>query len=84
MAAAANLPPAGPVVTTLNHARSLDQVGHDWIIVAVRLNGRGEWAPTLPPEEWRTFRAMVDDGAATTTQRRDPGGTVLLAKLRRE
>jgi hypothetical protein len=38
----------------------------------------------MPYEEWRVFRAMVDDGAATTTQRRDPTHTVLLARLKGE
>jgi hypothetical protein len=34
-------------------------------------------------EDWRVFRAMVDDGFVSTAQRRDPAGTVLLARLRR-
>jgi hypothetical protein len=38
----------------------------------------------MPYEEWRVFRAMVDDGGATTTQRRDQTQTVLLARLKEE
>jgi hypothetical protein len=70
------------MVTTQAEAHSLEQIGIEWIIVAVRPSGRGEWEPTMPYEEWRVFRAMVDDGAATTTQRRDSTQTVLLARLK--
>ena len=59
-----------------------EQVGPEWIIVAKRAAGTGDWKPTMPYEEWRVFRAMVDDGAATTTQRRDLAYTVLLARLK--
>lgn len=78
----AGLPPRGPTVTTQEQAQSLSDVAGNWIIVAVRLAGRGEWEPTMPYEEWRLFREMREDGAFHTTQRRDPIGTVLLAKLR--
>lgn len=78
----APLPPAGPVVTTQDIAGSPDQIGYDWIIVAVRPAGKGVWEPTMSYEDWRVFKAMVDDDAVSTTQRRDPVGTVLLARLR--
>lgn len=78
----APLPPRGPMVDTQAEAHSLEQIGTEWIIVAVRPSGKGEWEPTMPYEEWRAFKAMVDDGAATTTQRRDSTQTVLLARLK--
>jgi hypothetical protein len=69
-------------VATQARAGSLEDVGSDWIIVAVRPNGRGEWEPTMPYEQYRVFRNMKADGAYATAQRRDPVGTVLLAKLK--
>lgn len=80
--ASVGLPPRGPMITTQTAATSVEQVGPEWIIVATRKAGTGDWKPTMPYEEWRVFRAMVDDGAATTTQRRDPTQTVLLARLK--
>jgi hypothetical protein len=77
----APMPSAAPPVTTQARAESLEDVGANWIIVAVRPNGKGEWEPTMPYEQYRVFRDMKADGAFTTTQRRDPAGTVLLAKL---
>lgn len=76
------MPPAAPQVATQARAESLEDIGAHWIIVAVRPAGKGEWEPTMPYEQWRVFRAMKDDGSATTTQRRDHAGTVLLAKLK--
>ena len=78
----ATMPPASPPVATQARAGSLEDVGSDWIIVAVRPNGRGEWEPTMPYEQYRVFRNMKADGAYATAQRRDPVGTVLLAKLK--
>lgn len=79
----APLPPAGPAVTTQDIAGSPDQIGYDWIIVAVRPAGKGIWEPAMSSyEDWRVFKDMVDDGTVSTTQRRDPSGTVLLARLR--
>lgn len=75
------MPPAAPPVATQARAESLEDVGGNWIIVAVRPSGRGEWEPTMPYEQYRVFREMKADGAFSTTQRRDPAGTVLLAKL---
>jgi hypothetical protein len=72
------------MVTTQERAGSLQDVGSNWIIVAVRPNGSGEWEPTMPYEQWRILKDMVNDGALAMTQRRDPAGTVLLAKLRSE
>lgn len=77
----ATMPPAGPPVATQARAESLEDIGANWIIVAVRPNGRGEWEPTMPYDQYRVFRNMKADGAYATTQRRDPAGTVLLAKL---
>ena len=82
--ASVGLPPRGPMITTQAEASSVEQVGTEWIIVATRKAGTGDWKPTMPYEEWRVFRAMVDDGSATTTQRRDPTQTVLLARLKGE
>lgn len=79
----ASLPPAGPMVTTQAIAGSPEEIGYDWIIVAARPNGKGEWQQTMSYENWRVFKAMVDDGTISTAQRRDPAGTVLLARLRR-
>ena len=76
------IPPRGPMVSTQERAESLQDVGGNWIIVAVRPNGSGEWEPTMPYEQWRILKNMADDGALAMTQRRDPAGTVLLAKLR--
>jgi hypothetical protein len=36
----------------------------------------------MPRDQWRVCKAMVDDGTISTAQRRDPAGTVLLAKLK--
>jgi hypothetical protein len=36
----------------------------------------------MPYEQWRVLKGMRDDGALAMTQRRDPAGTVLLAKLK--
>ena len=80
--ASVGLPPRGPIITTQIEATSVEQVGPEWIIVAKRAAGTGDWKPTMPYEEWRVFRAMVDDGAATTIQRRDLAHTVLLARLK--
>jgi len=82
--ASVGLPPRGPMITTQAEATSVEQVGKDWIIVAKRAAGTGDWKPTMPYEEWRVFRAMVDDDLATTTQRRDQTQTVLLARLKEE
>lgn len=79
--ASVGLPPRGPTITTQTEALSVELIGRDWIIVAKRAAGTGDWKPTMPYEEWRVFRAMVDDGAATTIQRRDQTQTVLLARL---
>lgn len=76
------MPPAGPPVATQDVAGSLEDVGANWVIVAVRPNGSGEWQPTMPYEHWRLLKDMRDDGALSTTQRRDPDGTKLLAKLK--
>ena len=76
------MPSAAPPVTTQARAESLEDVGANWIIVAVRPNDRGEWEPTKPYEQWRVLKGMRDDGALAMTQRRDPVGTVLLAKLK--
>ncbi len=76
------MPSAAPPVATQARAGSLEDIGAQWIIVAVRPNGRGEWEPTMPYEQYRIFRDMKADGAFATTQRRDPAGTVLLAKLK--
>ena len=78
----AAMPSAAPVVATQARAESLEDIGAHWIIVAVRPNGRGEWEPTMPYDQYRVFREMKADGAYATTQRRDPAGTVLLAKLK--
>lgn len=78
------LPPRGPAITTHEEARAIHEVGKDWIIVAIRPAGHGEWAPTMPYEDWRIFKNMADDGAVSTAQRRDTGATVLLARLRPE
>jgi len=64
----APMPSAGPPVATQARAESLEDVGANWII--------------MPYEQYRVFRDMKADGAFTTTQRRDPAGTVLLAKLK--
>jgi len=80
--ASVGLPPRGPMITTQTEATSVEQVGKEWIVVAKRAAGTGDWKPTMPYEEWRVFRAMVDDGAATTIQRRDLAHTVLLARLK--
>jgi hypothetical protein len=80
--ASVGLPPRGPTITTQMEATTVEQVGPEWIIVAKRAAGTGDWKPTMPYEEWRVFRAMVDDGAATTIQRRDLAHTVLLARLK--
>jgi len=82
--ASVGLPPRGPMITTQAEATSVEQVGKDWIIVAKRAAGTGDWKPTMPYEEWRAFRAMVDDDAATTTQRRDQTQTVLLARQKED
>lgn len=81
--ASVGLPPHGPTITTQEQAKTLSDVAFNWIIVAIRPAGRGEWEPTMPYEEWRLFREMREDGALHTTQRRDPAGTMLLAKLRK-
>jgi hypothetical protein len=81
--AAGGLPPAAPTISTQEEALSLTDVAFDWIIVARRPNGQGEWEPTMPYEDWRLMKEIRDDGGLLTTQRRDPAGTVLLAKLRR-
>ena len=78
----APLPPAAPAVTTQAIAGGPHEIGQDWIIVAVRPTGRGVWEPTMSYDDWRVFKAMVDDDSVSTTQRRDPSGTVLLARLR--
>jgi len=80
--ASVGLPPRGPTITTQMEATTVEQVGPEWVIVAKRAAGTGDWKPTMPYEEWRVFRAMVDDGAATTIQRRDLAHTVLLARLK--
>lgn len=76
------MPPAAPPVATQARAESLEDVAGNWIIVAVRPNGKGEWEPTMPYDQWRVLKEMRDDGALALTQRRDPAGTVLLAKLK--
>ena len=78
----ATMPSAAPPVATQARAESLEGVGGNWIIVAVRPAGKGEWEPTMPYDQWRVLKEMRDDGAIALTQRRDPAGTVLLAKLK--
>ena len=76
------LPPRGPAVTTQQRAESLQDVAANWIIVATRKAGHGDWEPTIPYDEWRLLRELQEDGALHTTQRRDTTETVLLAKLK--
>lgn len=76
------LPPVGPMITTQNRAETVFDIGHNWLIVAIRPNGKGEWSPVMSREDWKIFLDMTKDGTAATAQRRDPEGTVLLAKLR--
>lgn len=71
------------MVTTMATAGSPAEIGYEWIIVAVRPTGRGVWEPTMSYDDWRVFKAMVDDCSVATTQRRDTAGTVLLAKMRK-
>lgn len=78
------LPPRGPAITTQEQAKGVHEVGQDWIIVAIRPAGDGEWRPTMGHEDWRVFKGMADDGAVSTAQRRDANATVLLARLRPE
>jgi hypothetical protein len=80
--AVGGLPPAAPTISTQEEAQSLTDVAFDWIIVARRPNGQGEWEPTMPYEDWRLLKEIRDDNGLLTTQRRDPAGTVLLAKLK--
>lgn len=77
------LPAAAPAISTQEQAQSLMDVAFDWIIVAHRPNGQGEWEPTMCYEDWRLLKEIKDDDGLLTTQRRDPAGTVLLAKLRK-
>lgn len=78
------LPPRGPMITTQQEVLALEQIGKEWVIVAKRASGQGEWKPTMPYEEWRVLRAMITDGAALTVQRRDQTHTVLLARLKED
>ena len=79
--ASVGLPPRGPLITTHDEAKAVSDIGSEWIVVALRPNGHGEWQPVMPYEDWRVFKDMMDDGAVSTVQRRDTGGTVLLARL---
>lgn len=81
---AAPLPPVGPVVTTQARASTPFEIGHDWIIIAHRPNTKGVWENTMTREDWKVVKEMIEDGSLSTTQRRDPSGTVLLARLRKE
>lgn len=76
------LPPVGPMITTQNRAQTVFDINREWLIVAIRPNGKGEWSPVMSREDWKIFLDMTKDGTAATAQRRDPEGTVLLAKLR--
>lgn len=73
---------AARAVSTQALALSLTAVEADWIIVAMRPKGEGEWDPTMPRDDWRILKEMMKDGAVSTVQRRDPAGTVLLARLK--
>lgn len=79
----APLPPIGPAITTQEVATTPMDIGYDWKIVAVRPAGSGTWEPTMTSrEDWKIVKDMMDDGTASTAQRRDQSGTVLLARLR--
>lgn len=78
----APLPPIGPAITTQAVAATPMDIGYDWKIVAVRPAGSGTWEPTMSRDDWKIVKDMMDDGTASTAQRRDQSGTVLLARLR--
>lgn len=81
---AAPLPPVGPVVVTQATAASPFEIGYDWVIIAIRPTGRGIWEPTMPHADWKIVKDMMEDGSLSTSQRRDPEGTVLLARLKKD
>lgn len=82
---AAPLPPVGPAVVTQATATTPFEIGYDWVIIAIRPTGKGIWEPTMATrEDWKIVKDMMDDGSLSTSQRRDPEGTVLLARLRKD
>ena len=45
--ASVGLPPRGPTITTQMEATTVEQVGPEWVIVAKRAAGTGDWKPTM-------------------------------------
>lgn len=68
-------------ITTMETINAIDQISHEWRVVAFRPNGDGAWDWNINPIEARVVRDMTSGGELICTQRRDADGTRLLVKL---
>lgn len=68
-------------ITTRETINAIDQITHEWRVVAFRPNGDGTWDWYVNPIEARVVRDMSSAGELICTQRRDEDGTRLLVKL---
>lgn len=68
-------------ITTMETISAIDQITHEWRVVAFRPNGDGSWEWNVNPIEARVVRDMTSAGELLCTQRRDEDGTRLLVKL---
>lgn len=74
----------GGQISATETASKIEEINHEWRIVAFRQNGDGNWQWNITPIEARVLREMVADGAMICTQRRDHDGTRLFCKLPKE
>ena len=68
-------------VTTMETINAIEQITHEWRVVAFRPNGEGSWEWNVNPIEARVIRDMTVGDELICTQRRDADGTRLLVKL---
>lgn len=68
-------------ISTRETINAIDQITHEWRVVAFRPNGDGTWDWYINPIEARVVRDMSSADELICTQRRDEDGTRLLVKL---
>jgi hypothetical protein len=73
----------GPVISTQEEARTVNDLTHAWKIVARCSHKTMLWSWCFERENMAAYSSFRNDGIIATVQRRDAGETVLLAKWAR-
>lgn len=73
----------GPVISTQEEARTVNDLTHAWKIIARCSRKTMLWEWCFEPHNMASYTSFRNDGIIATVQRRDPGETVLLAKWAR-